>query len=193
MKNRLTRVYLGGTVLCGALLVGGCDSLPSMPSIGSSDTIEVTTNPPGASVYADDKLLGVTPLTVKPSLAWDSGFVPGKDVGMVYQYKGTITIKKPGCETYTAEVNDPMLYNNIAIDLTCDANYRSEPTEAPSHAGSNQQAVPGAYSAPSSRADYETPEEVMARRLRRLEGLRDRGLITGDEYRAVRERILNEL
>jgi len=192
MKHRLRRVYLGVAVLFGALLISGCDSLPSVPSIGSNDTIEITTNPPGASVYANDKLLGVTPLTVKPSLAWDSGFVPGKDVGMVYQYKGTLTIKRPGCETYTTEVNDPMLYNDISVDLKCDSNYRAKAVNTPSPVGGGTPSV-STYPASASQTDYETPEEVMARRLRRLEGLRDRGLITDDEYRAVRQRILNEL
>ncbi len=193
MINRLKRVLIGGIALAAYSLLSGCDSLPSIPSVGSNDTIQITTNPPGASVYANDKLLGTTPLTVKPSLAWDSGFVPGKDVGMVYQYKGTITIEKPGCETYKAEVNDPMLYNDIAIDLNCGPQYRNQTTTGP--ASSAPVVAPsGRFTAPATgTVDYETPEEIMARRLRRLEGLRDRGLITDDEYQRVRTRILNEL
>lgn len=191
-RNRLARTGLGVSIIGLSGLMAGCDSIPSMDAItslgSSSNQVRVTTNPAGATVYANDKALGVTPLTITPGREWTSGFVTGKDVGMVYQYTGTITIKKPGCETYTAEVNDPMLYNDISIDLTCDRNFRPAAGDEPRADG---QTAP-AY-APAVRAEYETPEEIMARRLRRLEGLRSRGLITEDEYRAVRQRILNEL
>jgi len=197
-RNRLARTGLGVTIIGLSGLMVGCDSIPSMDSItslgSSKKQITVTTNPAGATIYANDKALGVTPLTVTPSQEWTTGFVTGKDVGMVYQYTGTITIKKPGCETYTAEVDDPTLFNDIVIDLKCDPNFRPA-------AGAATVGAPGAQPAPAyapayapaGRTDYETPEEIMARRLRRLEGLRNRGLITDDEYRAVRQRILNEL
>lgn len=192
---RLARAGLGATIIGLSGLMTGCDSIPSMDaitSLGSSNKqIRVTTNPPGATVYANDKALGVTPLTITPGQEWSTGFVTGKDVGMVYQYTGTITIKKPGCETYTAEVSDPMLFNDIAIDLDCDPGYRP----AARASGGETSAAP-AYlpeSAPAYPAEWETPEEIVARRLRRLEGLRSRGLITDEEYRAIRQRILGEL
>lgn len=194
-SKRLVRTGLNMTLIGLTGLMAGCDSIPSMDSItslgSSSKQIRVTTNPPGATVYANDKVLGVTPLTITPGNEWNTGFVTGKDVGMVYQYTGTISIKKPGCDTYTAEVSDPMLFNDIAIDLNCDPSYRpsarmpsGDDQTAPAYAPAGTPAYP---------ADWETPEEIMARRLRRLEGLRSRGLITEDEYQDVRQRILNEL
>ena len=49
------------------------------------------------------------------------------------------------------------------------------------------------YAPAGGHADYQTSEEIMARRLRRLEGLRNRSLITEEEYQQVRRRILGEL
>lgn len=183
-----------GLVLGAALFQAGCSSLPSVPWISddngeaaSSDgkQISIRSNPEGAEVLANGNRIGVTPMTVTPANVWSTGFVSGKDYGVNYQYVGNLTIRMPGCKEYTTQVDDYLLRNDVNVKLECDPNY--QPVAAsPQESG---YAVP----APGARVDYLTSEEIMARRLRRLEGLRNRGLITEEEYQQVRRRILGEL
>lgn len=183
-----------GAVLIAAGLQTGCSSLPSVPwfsddgeapqQAGSSDQIEIRSDPAGAEVLANGRRIGVTPVKVVPSSTWNTGFVSAKDYGINYQYTGTLTIRMPGCKEYSTNVDDYLLHKDIAVKLECGPDYR------PVSVGSDQ-ASPS-Y-APTTRGNFETSEEIMARRLRRLEGLRSRGLITEDEYQQVRRRILGEL
>jgi hypothetical protein len=177
-------------VLAG--LQTGCSSWPwssaddSQPATAGGKQIEVRSDPVGAEVLANGRSIGVTPVTVTPANEWSTGFVSGKDYGINYQYTGTITLRMPGCKEFSANVDDYLLSKDIAVKLECGPEY--QPVAAPA---GRPQPQPG-YS-PASRADYETSEEIMARRLRRLEGLRDQGLISEEEYRQVRSRILGEL
>lgn len=193
-RTRRSIFRLGAALITTGLLTG-CSSLPSIPWFSDDDapssggkTIEIRSNPAGAEVLANNRSIGITPLTVTPGDTWDTGFVTAKDYGVNLQYKGTLTIRMPGCKEYVTDVDDYLLHKDIAVQLECSADYRPL-TVAPGQAGGQ----PAYGRAPASSADYETSEEIMARRLRRLEGLRDRGLITEDEYQQVRRRILGEL
>lgn len=187
--------YRLGFLIMAAALQAGCSSLPSLPWFSddgetpSSDgkQIEIRSNPAGAEVLANGRSIGITPLTVTPDTVWNTGFRTAKDYGVNYQFVGNLTIRMPGCKDYATEVDDSLLRKDIAVQLECGADYRPL-TAAPG------QTAPGTGRAPAyAPADYETSEEIMARRLRRLDGLRDRGLITEDEYQQVRRRILGEL
>lgn len=185
-----------GVVLVAAGLQAGCSSLPSIPWFNDDDApssggkqIQIRSNPEGAEVLANDRSIGITPVTVTPGNVWNTGFRTAEDYGMNYQYVGTLTIRMPGCKDYKTEVDDYLLHKDIAVKLECGPDYR--PLTAPT----TQQpaAAPGSSSPSYAPANYETSEEIMARRLRRLEGLRNRSLITEDEYQQVRRRILGEL
>jgi len=185
-----------GAVLIVAGLQAGCSSLPSLPWSSDDDggqkassggkQIEIRSDPAGAEVLANGKRIGITPVTVTPADNWSTGFVSAKDYGVNYQYTGTLTIRMPGCKDFSTNVDDYLLTRDVAVKLDCDPNYRpvspatAQPAGAPAMSG-------------SGRGDFLTSEEIMARRLRRLEGLRSRGLITEDEYQQVRRRILGEL
>jgi len=184
-----------GALLVAAGLQAGCSSLPSMPwasednggtaSQSDGKQIEIRSNPAGAEVLANDRQIGITPMTVTPADTWNTGLVTAKDYGVNYQYTGTLVIRMPGCKEYSANVDDYFLSKDIAVQLECGADYQPL-TAAPG------QAQPGQAPA-AGNGDYKTSEEIMARRLRRLEGLRNRSLITEEEYQQVRRRILGEL
>jgi hypothetical protein len=184
-----------GVVLIAAGLQAGCSYMPSMPWSSDDDNgkpaqgsggkqIEIRSNPAGAEILANGRHIGVTPMTVTPADNWNTGFVTAKDYGVNYQYTGTLTLRMPGCKDFSANVDDAFLGKDIAVQLECGPNYQ------PVSAQPNQP-QPGA--APGAQTDYLTSEEIMARRLRRLDGLRNRGLITEEEYQQVRRRILGEL
>lgn len=200
MPRTCRHTFRLGAVLIAAGLQAGCSSLPSIPWFSDDDApstggkqIQIRSNPAGAEVLANDRPIGITPVTVTPSNIWNTGFRTATDYGMNYQYVGTLTIRMPGCKDFKTEVDDYLLHKDVAVQLECGADYR--PLAAP--AVPQPQTTPaGGVAAPAGSyapADFETSEEIMARRLRRLEGLLNRGLITEDEYQQVRRRILGEL
>jgi hypothetical protein len=185
---------LGAAFIILAGLQSGCSSLPwggddtGQPAAdGGAKQIEVRSDPAGAEVLANGRSVGVTPLTLAPANVWDTGFVSARDYGINYQYTGTITLRMPGCKDFTTNVDDYLLSRDIAVKLECGPDYQPLSTPGPART----QPQPG--QAPATAVDYETSEEIMARRLRRLDGLHQRGLITDEEYRQVRRRILGEL
>ena len=132
-------------------------------------TTTITTEPPGATVFASGVEVGVTPITVRP----DEVFPP-RFVGFEYRAAGTLSIKKAGCKTYSRQVNDAVLSNDIHVKLECD----------PAHATAAPEAPPVVDS--EMRDDFTV-------RLRRLDNLRHQELITPQEYQQLRRKILNEL
>ncbi|MEE4237128.1 MAG: hypothetical protein V2I51_10430, partial [Anderseniella sp.] len=125
--------------------------------------------PAGATAHADGAELGATPLSIVPGNHFRSGFV-----GLSYRYVGKLSIKKAGCDTWTTDVNDAILAKDIHAKLKCDPNY--QPT-APA-TGTPAGAVTGDQS---------------IERLERIEALRKKGLISDEEYKQLRARILDKL
>ncbi|MGA7179886.1 MAG: PEGA domain-containing protein [Thiobacillaceae bacterium] len=149
-------------------------------SVGQSDNapgkIRITSEPVGAVAYADGSELGTTPLEIVPGNYFRSGFV-----GFSYRYFGKLSMKKAGCETWSTEVNDYILSKDVNATLKCDPNFQPASTSTPSVTGTS-------VSMPSSPATDQTVE-----RLERLETLHKKGLISDDEYKQLRARVLDKL
>lgn len=159
---------LGQVVGAGVLLVtAGCASLA-----GAERTISISSDPPGAVVYASGVKVGETPLRIVPDKVF-----PPRFVGLTYRAYGTLVIKKPGCKAYRRQVNDYVLSKDIHTRLQCNPNYHPAPSTGSAATGSRKPAAAGS----------------VAFRLRRLESLRKDGLITEQEYRSIRRRILQGL
>lgn len=157
-----------GAVL--ALALSGCGGI-------SKDRTEygirITSEPSGATVYASGKKVGATPLFLR------SDTFPTRPVGFIYRSVGTLTLKHTGCKTYNKEVNDKMLSQDMHVVLECGPAYSETPSPEPAPV-----AVP------------EEPTKIdgsIERRLRELNALHKEGLITDQEYRVIRKRILDEL
>ena len=125
----------------------------------------VTSSPSGAVVYANILELGKTPLTHNLYDAFPAGWK-----NSMYQAQGILMVKKDGCKEYTLKINDLILSKPIHADLTFNLVKKSEKTTP----------------VMNSRGQAE-------KRFEELEALYKNGVITKDEYKKTRERILSEL
>ena len=159
-------------ILSASILLPGCAGY----SEKHEKPANVTSNPSGAEVYADGKKLGVTPLHYKLYKAFPASW---KDA--MYQAHGVLTVKRDGCNDFTLDVNDYILSKPIHAELEC--------TEADKSASTitKTQDKDQSIAAPAAKTVGATEQ-----RLKELEDLYSKGVITKDEYTATRERILSE-
>lgn len=159
--------------ICAMTLLQGC----SGSSVKQHSPADVTSNPSGATVYANQLKLGVTPLHYKLYKAFPAGWSDA-----MYQAQGVLIVKMDDCEDYTLKVNDYILSKPVHAELEC-----SEP-------GSSEVSTTAVEkNATSNIMPVVTPASETEKRLEQLESIYDKGMITDEEYRATRERILNEL
>ncbi len=128
-------------------------------------------------MLADGQPIGRTPVQISQVQNF-----PPRWHGTSYTVKGRLEFRKPGCEPYSLEMNEGMLLKDIQVRLQCD---------------------PGAVEADESREAEEekgpapdagtTNARAVEARLERLKELRERGVITSEEYRQQRKRILDSL
>ena len=158
-----------------ALSITGCSGLGGLAPEGQPD-ITVDSDPSQATVMADGAELGVTPLTFNPSDVFRASFTGGGDGLLAYRYTGKLIVKKAGCKDSVTEVDDNILSKDMHIKLECDPDYR--PPAAP------------VVSAPKPRQVMPASAEE---RLQRMDALHKKGLISDDEYRQLRQRVLDTL
>ena len=151
-----------GLIIGAIVLLQGCASSPP-----SQQKANVTSNPSGATVYANILELGKTPLKYNLYDAFPAGWQ-----NSIYQAQGILSVKMDGCKDYTLKINDLILRNPIHAELECSEENKSE------------NAIPAVKSTPNSGTE---------KRLEELQALFKKGVITEDEYKKTRERILNEL
>lgn len=162
-------------LLTAAATLSGCAGTGSI-SESSAGRIKIISDPAGAIAYADGAELGATPLQIVPGNHFRSGFM-----GFSYRFVGKLSIKKPGCDTWSTEVNDFILSKDVNAKLKCDPSYQPPATSSPAAGGtSGSSAVPSA-------------QESASERLERIETLRKKGLISDDEYKQLRARVLDKL
>jgi hypothetical protein len=148
-------------VISSILLSQGC----SGSSVKQQKPADVTSNPSGATVYADDQKLGETPLRYKLYEAFPAGWK-----NAMFQAQGVLKVKTDGCEDFTLRVSDNVLSKPIHAELKCsEANKTEKSTTAV------------------------IPHSGIEKKLEELDALKKKGIITKDEYDATRMRILNEL
>ena len=100
----------------------------------------------------------------------------------MYQAQGVLIVKMDGCEDYTLKVNDFILSKPVHAELECSEPGSSEVSTTAVEDNATPVVMP--VVAPASETE---------KRLEQLESIYDKGMITDEEYRATRERILNEL
>lgn len=167
-KTRITAV----SVAIVALSLHGCAGVPMARETPNS--IEITSDPGGATALVDGVEIGKTPLRIDPAQHFKSGFV-----GLSYRYFGKLVVRKPGCADQVLEVDDAVLSKDINLTLNCDPAL-AEPAST----------APPAQPATGMNSGNEDP---YAERLQRIEMLYRKGLLREDEYRAARKRIIDRL
>jgi hypothetical protein len=145
---------------------------------GPRSSITIDSQPQGAQVHAGERALGRTPVTIVLDdvfpKRWTSRTEKDEEGFAFYRRLGTLSFTKGGCEPYTMSVDSDTLREDISVTLTCDPNYQ-----------------PPAAAKDAEPSDATTG--AIEQRLRRLDELRARGLLTEEEYRTQRQRILSDL
>jgi hypothetical protein len=136
-----------------------------VPLRSNSDTITVESDPPGAEVHVMGKKTGVTPLEIRQVEVFPLTYSPEQQ-----SLYGTIMLRHAGCRDYTQRVTTTAYGKGINAKLDCG----QKPAEA----------------ARSDRNQADTPIE---KRLQKLKELLEKGLITEEEAKATRRRILEGL
>ncbi len=174
-SSKQSRCAWRGSLLIGSALLAGCGGAMG---VKLREAVLIESVPPGAQLMVSGRDIGVTPLTVDLDKVfprhWTTRIKTDEEGFAFYRRLETLDLKKDGCEPYTQQVVETDLARDIKITLKCDPNYRAEPVVAP------------AAVLPAPNVDIE-------HRLRALEDLKTKGLVTDDEYRAQRQRILNGL
>lgn len=136
----------------------------------------VTSSPSGAIVSANGLKIGVTPLSTNLYKAFPTGWTDWK-----LSAQGVLTIKKTGCEDFTLKVDDAVLGKPIHARLKCSGKpvvIKTVPVQKP--------VTPVKHMPMKKMSKIE-------RRLKELSHLFKSGVITKEEYKKTRVRILNEL
>ena len=162
-------------LLAAVTVFSGCAGMGAS-SESQTGRIKIMSEPAGAIAYADGAELGATPLEIVPGDHFRSGFA-----GFSYRYIGKLSIKKPGCETWSTEVNDYILSKDVHAKLKCDPNFRPASAAAPSAGG------------PSDSMSNPSSGDQTIERLERIEALHKKGLISDEEYKQLRARIIDKL
>lgn len=130
---------------------------------GNDSKITVSSEPSGASIYVMGKMIAETPAVIDLSAVYPVTYAP--ELQGVY---GRIMLKHEGCEDRIITVSSGMISNGLK---TADCVTAEEP----------QGVVPASMAKP------------VAQRLQELQALKDKGLLSDEEYQVIRNRILNSL
>ncbi len=151
-------------------LVTGCSSAGGVGNLfppAGDNPIKIESDPSGAEVYAMGEKIGVTPLRISQSDVFPNIY-PKEKVSLY----GRVTLKKAGCADFTRTVNADLIGSGLHARLDCaDMNPASSKT---------------AKDAPAVR-------ETVEQRLDKIKDLLNKGLITEEEAKKARERVLNDI
>jgi len=153
--------------LAALLTVGGCSSPLTQ---GTPETLSVRSEP-AATVLVMGRDMGMTPLTIPVNAVFPAAYPPEQE--LLY---GRITLQRQGCKDYVATVSGKVLSRGLDVQLDCAA-------IAP------PAAVPAPVASPAPAAEPASASQ----RLRQLDDIRRQGLISDEEYRQLRQRILDTL
>jgi hypothetical protein len=184
-----------GTIPMAFLFLSACSSIVS----GTSETIGVVTNPPGAVCHFNRN--GQDIATINPT--------PGGAVVQKTKYDIDVICNKDGYQEARAHLKSEVegaTFGNIvlgggigwAIDSAsgADNHYQESvnislvPLESPV-AGSGQPATPASGSVVPANMPVVPKSGSVEERLKSLQALRDKGIITPEEYEKKRNEILS--
>lgn len=145
-------------------LAAGCAPIGAKPG-----QIDVSSEPAGAEVYVMGEKAGVTPVTLDQDALFPLTYPAEKQA--LY---GRIELRKAGCQAATQAVSTRAVAKGVHVKLDC--GMAAPATSVP---------VPG--------APVGQPKPAIDARLRQVRDLLEQGLITEQEARDIRQRILDEL
>ena len=186
-NSAFTRLRVLVPLAVSLTLLSACSNRafrPEQPDAGKQDRIiTVTSNPPGATVRANGDRLGETPLKVNIDKSFPSRWVRAEDYGIAYRVSGKLTIGKSGCDDYTVPVSPTAPAGDIDVTLVC-----TQEKPAPGAAAPEVKPAPDSAGTAAPVLSGTTEQ-----RLKQLDKLYRDDVISADEYKQHRNRILNEL
>lgn len=163
----LSRKSVRPLAILGLALATGCSSSGSLFPPAGNNPIKIESVPPGADVYVMGDKVGVTPTEISRDKVFPNIY-PNEKLSSY----GKVTLRKSGCADYTSTISGEISSLGLHAKLDC-AEKNPAPAAAP-------------IVAPGSG---ETAEQ----RLEKIKDLLNKGLITEDEAKQARARILNGL
>ncbi|MGB9093388.1 MAG: PEGA domain-containing protein [Gallionella sp.] len=152
-------------IIFSLLLLAGCSSGGSAFPPAGNAPFKVESDPAGAAVYVMGENMGVTPMQLSHTDVFPNIYPREKE-----SLYGKIILRKAGCKDYTRTVSGDITSFGLHAKLDC------------------------ASSAPApSAAAQAAPSETVEQRLDKIKELLNKGLISEDEAKKARARILNEL
>lgn len=152
------------------LLIAGCSSAGGVGNLfpaAGNNPIKIESVPSGAAVYVMGEKVGVTPLQISHKDVFPNTYPRDKE--SVY---GRIILKKDGCSDFTRTVSAEISNAGLHAQIDC---------------GDMTSASPGI-----SR-DAPRNSETIEQRLDKIKDLLNKGLISEEEAKQARARILNDL
>lgn len=180
------------SVLLSALLLSACHGLGAKPG-----KVSVTSEPVGAEVWVMGAKVGETPMILDENLVFPLTYP--KDKQALY---GMVELRKAGCASSTLSVSAKKVERGINVKLDCG---QAAPKPAPVMPAPVSVVAPAPIAPPVSAvpvvpaAPAESTKPMLIEganveaRLRRVIELRDKGVISEQEAREIRQRILGEL
>ena len=152
------------------LLATGCSSTGGMNNLfpaAGDNPIKIESDPSGAEVYVMGEKVGMTPLKINHRDVFPN--IYPKEKLSLY---GRVTLKKSGCSDFTRTVSAEISNAGLRAQLDC---VNMNPA--------------------SSKTFMETPHnsETLEQRLDKIKELLIKGLISEEEAKKARERVLNDL
>ena len=155
--------------LFSLLLAAGCSSAGGAGNLfaaAGDKPIKLESIPPGAEVYVMGEKVGVTPLNISRDKVFPNLYPREKE-----SLYGRVTLRKAGCLDFTRTISTEIGNNGLHAQMDCG------------------DASPASTSPATASRTSETAEQ----RLDKIKELLGKGLITEEEAKKARERILKEL
>ena len=154
-----------------ALSLTACSGSSLAPRTNQQFTVSST--PSGAAVYVMGEQAGVTPLTLDAKQVFPNTYSQEQE-----QHYGRIVLKHEGCKDQIIGINSGRLSDGIVAKLEC-----------PKMAAAKEQV---AQESPAQTETTVKPSSAKER-LKQLDDLKQEGLITEQEYRKIRQEVLDSL
>lgn len=198
--------------LCIVLCLPLLHACTGIGAVSGNMPLEVESVPSGATVTIMDKNLGETPLRITQQQIYPAAYDPAQQ-----QRYGEILIKKKGCRDYRKRISYRDFNQGLTVELDCGDIAETHPL--PSHSSTlaaprpatgrhaSEAVAPNAAqpvtaqdstseqgpAETNAKANGHQRDRTIKQRLIRLDNLKRDGLISEEEYRQARERILEAL
>lgn len=157
----------------GVLLAGQHAAATTAGGLLATRGIAIDSTPAGAAVYVIGGKAGVTPLTITERDIYPNTYP--EDRAQMY---GKVFIKKPGCADYSRRLTLEDIDRGVHARLEC----ATAAMELPAQAGATGEQTP---------AGGGTAAQRRLEQIRVLQELLDDGILSADEERGIRRRILD--